>query len=62
MTSVQAKRGSADLAARRGPGTGSPMGSVKRDENSGATMRRLLSYLQPWRPQLILAGFGEPVS
>ena len=56
MTSVQSQRGSADLAARRGPGTGSPMGSVKRDENSGVTMRRLLSYLQPWRPQLILAG------
>ncbi|MGY9082522.1 MAG: ABC transporter ATP-binding protein [Acidimicrobiales bacterium] len=56
MTSVQSKRGSADLAARRGPGSGGPIGSAKRDENSGQTFRRILGYLAPWRGHLIIAG------
>jgi len=55
MTSVQSKRGSADLAARRGPGSGAPIGSVKRDAKSGVTFRRILGYLRPFRGQLILA-------
>jgi ATP-binding cassette subfamily B protein len=56
MTSVQSKRGSADLAARRGPGGGGPIGSAKRDENSAKTFKRILGYLQPWRAHLIIAG------
>jgi len=56
MTSVQSQRGSADLAARRGPGGGGPIGSATRDENSGQTFKRILGYLQPWRAQLIIAG------
>lgn len=54
MTSVQSQRGSADLAARRGPGSG-PQGPAKRDENSGQTFRRILGYLTPWRAHLIVA-------
>lgn len=53
MTSVQSQRGSADLAARRGPG-GGPQGPVKRDKNSGKTFRRILGYLAPWRGWLIV--------
>jgi len=56
VTSVQSQRGSADLAARRGPGGGPPMGSARRDADSGRTMRRILSYLAPWRVHLIIAG------
>lgn len=44
------------MAARRGPGSGGPIGSAKRDENSGRTFRRILGYLAPWRAQLIIAG------
>jgi len=55
MTSVQSQRGSADLAARRGPGGGTPIGSVKRDAKSGATLKRILGYVRPWRGQLIFA-------
>lgn len=55
MTSVQSQRGSADLAARRGPGAGGPMGSAQRDANSGKTFRRILGYLQPWRGQIVIA-------
>ena len=55
MTSVQSQRGSADLAARRGPGSGPAMGSASRDENSGRTFRRILGYLRPWRAQLVVA-------
>jgi len=56
MTSVQSQRGSADLAARRGPGGGGPLGSASRDENSSRTFRRILTYLAPWRTHLIIAG------
>jgi len=55
MTSVQSQRGSADLAARRGPGGGTPMGTASRDEHSKATFRRILGYLKPWRAQLVIA-------
>ena len=62
MTSVQSKRGSADLAARRGPGSGGPIGSAQRDENSGRTFRRILGYLAPWRFQLVVAAVLVVVS
>jgi len=62
MTSVQSQRGSADLAARRGPGSGGPIGSSKRDENSGRTFRRILGYLKPWRAHLIVAAVLVVVS
>jgi len=62
MTSVQSKRGSADLAARRGPGSGGPIGSAQRDENSGRTFRRILGYLAPWRFQLVIAAVLVVVS
>ena len=62
MTSVQSQRGSADLAARRGPGGGGPLGSASRDENSGRTFRRILAYLRPWRAHLIIAAVLVVVS
>jgi len=49
MTSVQSRRASADLATRRGPGSGPARGTATRDENSGRTFRRILTYLRPWR-------------
>ncbi len=59
MTSTQtgqsnSSRGSQDLATRRGP-AGTPLGSAKRDENSGRTFKRLLEYVRPWRAQIIIA-------
>ena len=62
MTSVQSQRGSADLASRRGPGSGGPLGSASRDENSGKTFRRILGYLRPWRAHLIIAAVLVVVS
>ena len=62
MTSVQSQRGSADLAARRGPGGGDALGTVRRDANSGRTFRRLLGYLAPWRAHLIIAALLVVVS
>ncbi len=62
MTSVQRQRGTADLAARRGPGGGDPIGTVTRDERSGETFRRLLGYLRPWRLHIIGAAFLVIVS
>ncbi len=62
MTGVQSQRGSADLAARRGPGGGSPLGTAKRDPKSGETFRRLLNYLRPWRFRIIVAAFLVIVS
>lgn len=61
MTSVQSQRGSADLAARRGPG-GGPIGSVSRDENSARTFRRILGYLKPWTGRLVFAAILVIVS
>ena len=55
MTSAQSQRGSADLASRRGPGGPGGLGTAERDKNSGATFKRLLGYLRPWRLQIIVA-------
>lgn len=54
MTSTQSKRGSSDLASRRGPG-GPIDRTAKRDENTGLTFRRLLVYIRPWRTQVAIA-------
>lgn len=54
MTATQASRGASDLATRRGPG-GRPSGPVERDKNAGKTFRRLMTYVAPWRGQLVLA-------
>ena len=62
MTSVQSQRGSADLAARRGPGSGGALGTASRDENSGRTFRRILGYLAPWRLHIITAAVLVVVS
>lgn len=62
MTSVQSQRGSADLAARRGPGSGGALGTASRDENSGRTFRRILGYLAPWRLHIIAAAVLVVVS
>lgn len=61
MTSVQSQRASADLAARRGPGSG-PQGPSSRDEKSGPTFRRILTYLEPYKRQLIVTGILVIVS
>lgn len=52
MTATQSRRGSTDLAARRGPG-GHGERPVERDPDPGPTFRRLLGYLRPWRARLI---------
>ncbi len=46
-------------AVRRGytPQTGALSQGLQRDESSGATFRRLLGYLGPYRYRLILSGF-----
>ena len=54
QSSTQSQRGSADLAARRGPG-GPIDRTAKRDENTGRTFRRLLEYARPWRTQAFVA-------
>lgn len=50
MTATQ-QRGSANLAARRGPGERG--GPVERDKDAGKTLRRIVGYLRPWRLRLI---------
>lgn len=61
MTSTQSQRGSADLASRRGPG-GPIDPTATRDENSKRTFKRLLSYVKPWRSQVIIAAVLVVVS
>ena len=52
MTATQS-RAVADLAARRGPGQRGPM--VEREAQAGETLRRIGSYLRPWRGRLVIS-------
>lgn len=61
MTATRSSRGASDLASRRGP-AGRPMGPVERDKNAGRTFRRLMTYVAPWRGQVLLAGLLIVVS
>ncbi len=61
MTATQSTRGSADLAARRGPGSHSS-GPVERDAQSRETMKRIVAYVRPWRPLLVICAVFIVVS